>query len=104
MSKTCRSLSELTDRQRDKAAGRFAIPRPCARSQAKRAGPARSRSRKISRLLLFVVPNQANASLPVCVQTALAPRWRALHASVFQSQARTPALAGTPMPFQAASM
>ena len=38
---------------------------------------ARSRSRKFRRLLLFVVPNQANASLPICVHTALAPQWRA---------------------------
>jgi hypothetical protein len=39
--------------------------------------PALSRSRKFRRLLLPVVPNRAKLSLPICVQTALAPRWRA---------------------------
>ena len=39
--------------------------------------PARSRARKFSLLLLRVAPNQAKSSLPICVQTLLAPRWRA---------------------------
>src|SRR3954465_3398302 len=39
--------------------------------------PARRSSRKFSRLLLAVVPNQAKWSLPICVQVPFAALWRA---------------------------
>src|SRR5215212_7987503 len=49
-------------------------------------------SRKFSLLLLPVVPNQAKLSLPICVQTAVAPRWRApVSSTVIQRAVCSPA-------------
>ena len=43
--------------------------------------PARSRSRKFSRLFDDRVPNQVNQSLPICVQKPFFPAWRAAQVS-----------------------